>query len=80
MNLPDWVKQIVVPLVISAIMCVANLVYTSGVSLQALENNIRVTAELSKAVTDLRVQMAIFGEKYVTREELDRKLDKRGPQ
>ena len=76
-TLIEMAKQVTIPLLVSIVMCVGNLVYTSGIQQTVLEQNTKVTAQLSKAVTDLRLQMAIFGEKYVTREELERKLEKR---
>ena len=36
----------------------------------------KVTKELALAVTDLRIQLATFGERYITREELEKKLNK----
>lgn len=74
MNLTDLAKSILIPLTISAIAVVGNVVYSAGVQSKLLEQNIEATSKLSSAVVDLRVQLSIFGERYVTREELERKL------
>lgn len=74
MNFPGAIKSILIPLAISAIAVVGNVVYTSGVQTKLLEQNIEATSKLSSAVVDLRIQLSIFGERYVTREELERKL------
>lgn len=74
MNLTDLAKSILIPLTISAIAVVGNVVYSAGVQSKLLEQNIEATSKLSNAVVDLRVQLSIFGERYVTREELERKL------
>lgn len=69
-------KAVVLPLAISGLMTVGNVVINSNTNQKLLEANIQSTNELSKAVQDLRFQMAIFGEKYVTRTELDRTLSR----
>lgn len=74
MNLSDVAKSIIIPLAVSAIAVVGNVVYTSGVQGELLKQNIEATGSLSKAVVDLRIQLSVFGERYVTREELERKL------
>lgn len=71
MSLNDLSKQIAVPLVVSAITWVGGVLYTSSQSQDLLRENVQATKELSKSVTDLRVQMAAFSEKYVTRDQLD---------
>lgn len=74
MRLEDIAKQVIIPLIISAVMVTASSVYNAGTQKVLLENNIQVTSNLTTAVQDLRLQMAIYGEKYITREELERKL------
>lgn len=74
MNIPDALKQIIIPLTVSAIAVVGNVVYTAGIQQKLLQQNMEATENLSKAVVDLRIQLSVFGERYVTREELERKL------
>lgn len=74
LRLAELAKQAIVPLVVSAAIGGYNILQEADRSKTLLKQNIEVTSELSKAVNDLRFQMAIFQEKYVTREELERKL------
>lgn len=74
MNIPDALKNILIPLTVSAIAVVGNVVYTAGIQQKLLQQNMEATENLSKAVVDLRIQLSVFGERYVTREELERKL------
>jgi hypothetical protein len=68
--LMDQAKIVLTSLVLSAILVVSSSVITSEKQGTLLEQNMKVTQELSNAVTDLRIQMAISKEKFVTREEL----------
>uniref|UniRef100_A0AAU6W0J9 Uncharacterized protein n=2 Tax=unclassified bacterial viruses TaxID=12333 RepID=A0AAU6W0J9_9VIRU len=43
---------------------------------ELLKSNIGATNKLSDAVQDLRYQMGVFGEKYVTRAELERTIQR----
>ena len=74
MSLPDSIKNIIISLTVSAIAVVGNVVYTAGIQQKLLQQNMEATENLSKAVVDLRIQLSVFGERYVTREELERKL------
>lgn len=74
MTIPDALKNILIPLTVSAIAVVGNVVYTAGIQQKLLQQNMEATENLSKAVVDLRIQLSVFGERYVTREELERKL------
>ena len=74
MILPDAIKNIIISLTVSAIAVVGNVVYTAGIQQKLLQQNMEATENLSKAVVDLRIQLSVFGERYVTREELERKL------
>lgn len=73
-TLYDLSKQVLIPLIISVVIGVYNVLQRSEQSESLLRTNIEVTSQLSQAVTDLRIQMATFSEKYVTRTELERKL------
>lgn len=74
MNLEELSKQVAIPLIVSLVMGVSSVLWNAGTQKTLLEQNIVATAELSKAVIDLRLQMAIAGEKFVTREELERRF------
>jgi len=51
-------------------MGVFSVLWNAGTQKTLLEQNIVATSELSKAVVDLRLQMAIYGEKFATKEQL----------
>jgi hypothetical protein len=61
-------------LVVSAIISATTAITTQQVHGRLLEDNIEATKQLSGAVTDLRLQLGIFSERYVTREELEKRL------
>lgn len=70
MTLEEVSKQIAIPLVVSLFMGVFSVLWNAGTQKTLLEQNIVATSELSKAVVDLRLQMAIYGEKFATKEQL----------
>ena len=74
MNLEELSKQVAIPLITSLIIAVSTVLYNAGTQKVLLEQNIVATAELSKVVTDLRLQMAVGQEKYVSRQELEQRL------
>lgn len=72
----DKVAEVVTALVISAVVSVGISIKEQEVQKVLLQENMKVTKELALAVTDLRIQLATFGERYITREELEKKLNK----
>jgi hypothetical protein len=74
----DVVKSILPALAISAIVSGGTAVMNQQVHGRLLEDNIKATQDLSRVMQDLRFQLGIFSERYVTREELDRRLEKLG--
>lgn len=72
----DKVAEVVTALVISAVVSVGISMKEQEVQKVLLKENMAVTKELALAVTDLRIQLATFGERYITREELEKKLIK----
>lgn len=72
----DKAAEVVTALVISAVVSVGISIKEQEVQKVLLEENMKVTKELALAVTDLRIQLATFGERYITREELEKKLNK----
>ena len=73
-DLKDTLKSIIPALLVSAVVTVTGSITTQKVDSRLLEDNIKATQELSKAVQDLRYLMGVFSERYVTRDELDNKL------
>jgi hypothetical protein len=74
MKIEDISKQVIIPLIVSMAMGVFSVLWNSGTQKVLLEQNIAATEALSKAVTELRITVAVQGEKFVTKDELDRKL------
>ena len=72
----DKAAEVVTALVISAVVSVGISIKEQEIQKVLLEENMKVTKELALAVTDLRIQLATFGERYITREELEKKLNK----
>lgn len=76
MTMAELAKSVGIPLVITAIMSVANVIYTADTQRVLLTQNVEATKELSKAVTELRIEVATDRGKYVTREELRAELER----
>lgn len=72
--LGDRAAEVITALVISALVSFGLSLRETDTQRRLLEDNVKVTHNLAIAVTELRVQLAVFGEKYVTREELERRL------
>lgn len=70
MNISEMGKQIMIPLIVSLCMGVFSVLWNAGTQKTLLEQNIQATSELSKAVVELRVQMAIANERFATKEQL----------
>lgn len=68
------IPQIVTALVISTVISVGAQLMKVDLQERLLEDNISVTKDLSKEVNNLSTQLAVFQEKYVTKEELANKL------
>lgn len=70
LTVSELVKVVGVPLLISAIVSVANVVYASKSQEALLHQNIVAVKELAEVVTRLRVDTAADRGRYVTWEEL----------
>lgn len=62
------------PLVVAAVIAIAAFLMNAKTQTTLLSQNIKSTEALSGAVNELRLQLGIFSERYVTRDELERKL------
>lgn len=67
-------EQVGMPLVVTAVVFLFSYFMNSKAQTALLGQNIKTTELLAEAVNELRLQLGIFGERYVTRDELDRKL------
>lgn len=72
--LADNIGSIVSALVVSSVVTLGSSVVGQSVQQELLARNIKATEELTKAVSDLQISMAIFGERYVTRKEMRQEL------
>ncbi|QDH46222.1 hypothetical protein Pa223_061 [Pseudomonas virus Pa223] len=72
--LTDNLGSIVSALVVSSVVTVGSSVVGQNVHQALLERNIQATEKLTKAVSDLQISMAIFGERYVTRKEMKEEI------
>lgn len=67
-------KTIATSLVLSGIMAVSGVIYTSGTNQLVLEQNTTAIKELTSVVTEIRIQNAARDQKYVTHEQLKSEL------
>lgn len=72
--IPDIVKESVTALVVSLFVSLGMYWKEADTQKRLLEDNMAVTKELALAVTELRVQLAVFGERYISREEFEKKI------
>ncbi|UMO76443.1 hypothetical protein DNAM_150 [Pseudomonas phage BroderSalsa] len=70
----NLIKSIGPSLVISAVVALFGFFMNANTQTKLLEQNIQTTHALSEAVTELRLQLGITKEKYVTRDELNTRL------
>ena len=72
--IPDIVKESVTALVVSLFVSLGMSWKEADTQKRLLEDNMAVTKNLALAVTELRVQLAVFGERYISREEFEKKI------
>ena len=68
------VPQIATALIVSAVVSIGASIVKQDVQGRLLEDNILVTKELAKEVSNLNTTIAVFQEKYVTKKELEEKI------
>ena len=73
----DKLGEVAVALVVSAVISTGVSVSKQQTYERLLEDNLKVTSELASAVNKLETGLAVFGERYITRKELESTLDKR---
>lgn len=71
---PDIIKESVTALVVSLFVSLGMSWKESDTQKRLLEDNMAVTKELALAVSELRVQLAVFGERYISRKEFEEKI------
>jgi len=70
MTLEELSKQIAVPLVISMVVGVTSILWGAGTQKTLLEQNIVATGQITKEVVELRLQNAVFIERFATKDQL----------
>lgn len=75
-RLVDMTVGIVSALAISSIAVMATSWSDLRIIKEVVAENTRSNKELQKTLSQLQIQMAMFSERYITRDELDSKLDK----
>jgi hypothetical protein len=70
----EWVKAVVPGLIISLMISAAGAYVNIAIQSSTLERTVQAVDKLTDAVNDFKVQMGVFGEKYVTRDHLDQRL------
>lgn len=68
------INGVVAPLVISLAIALGARYVDSSTDSAFLKENIEVTKALKDSMVDLKIQLSIFGERYVTREELNNRI------
>lgn len=68
------IGQALLPLIVTGVVSLFVFFINSKTQATLLQQNIKSTEALSGAVNELRIQLGIFGERYVTRDEFERKL------
>lgn len=72
--LTQLIEQVGMPLIVTAVVALFAFFMNSKTQSTLLSQNIKSTEALSGAVNELRIQLGVFAERYVTRDELERKL------
>ena len=70
----DWVKSVGAALLVSALTVGGGLVWKSPVQERLLEDNVQAVNKLNETMMELQLKLA---EKYITREEFERRLNQR---
>lgn len=68
------VNGVLAPLVVSLAIAFGARFVDSSTDSAFLKENIEVTKALKDSMVDLKIQLSVFGERYVTREELNSRM------
>ena len=68
------INGVLAPLVVSLAIAFGARFVDSSTDSAFLKENIEVTKALKDSMVDLKIQLSIFGERYVTREELNNRI------
>lgn len=65
---------VLAPLVVSLAIALGARLVDSNTDSALLKENIQVTKELRDSMVDLKLKLGVFGERYITREELNTRI------
>lgn len=74
MNLSDLLLNVVPSLVVSVVVSVGTSMTNQQVHGRLLEDNILVTKELSKNLSELNVRLSVIDERFVTKDTFNDKI------
>lgn len=67
-------NNLVTSLILSGVMAGASVLYNANSNIKVTQENTEAVKELTKQVTEIRIQNAARDEKFITREELKSEL------
>ena len=76
MELSDVMQQVLGALSVSLVITCVGAYISLKIQGESLKRTTHAVEELTKAVSDLKTSLGIFSEKYITREEFERKIEK----
>jgi hypothetical protein len=76
-RLGDILGGVLIAIAVASLGTLMNTWRDFGIIQELVSESVKVQKDLQSAITDLRVEMSRITEKYVTREEMERYVDKR---
>lgn len=74
----DLLEKVIPALVVSALVSVGVSIKDQSVQQRLLEDNLKVTKSLAETVQEIQITLAVFGERYITKAEVQQLISKRG--
>lgn len=76
MEVSDILQQVIGSLIVSLVIASIGAYISLKIQGESLRRTTEAVDKLTEVVGDLKVSLGVFGEKYITREEFERKLEK----
>lgn len=70
----DGLVNLLAPIALSVMAVLGTQYVSNNTDSKFLERNIEVTGELVRSINELNIKVAVFNERFVTREELNSRL------
>lgn len=74
----DLLEKVIPALIVSALVSVGVSIKDQSVQQRLLEDNLKVTKSLAETVQEIQITLAVFGERYITKAEVQQLISKRG--